>query len=78
VYKQSANLFDFLLLLLSCICADIKLGQAELERWFTHIDHLIEHTRVPQLGESLTPFYRVKGDGTQKHHLPLVSHVHYK
>jgi hypothetical protein len=56
---------------------DIKLGQAELERWFTNIDHLIEHTRVPLLGESLTPFYRAKGDGTQRHHLPLVSNTHY-
>ncbi|KAG0625344.1 hypothetical protein M758_2G047100 [Ceratodon purpureus] len=56
---------------------DIKLGQAELERWFSKIDHLIEHTRVPQQGESLTPFYRLKGDGTQRHHLPLVSNTHY-
>ncbi|KAG0568443.1 hypothetical protein KC19_6G020200 [Ceratodon purpureus] len=55
----------------------IKLGQAELERWFTNLDHLFEHTRVPQLGESLTPFYRLKGDGTQRHHLPLVSNTHY-
>nr|XP_024395234.1 uncharacterized protein LOC112291681 isoform X2 [Physcomitrium patens] len=55
----------------------IKLGQAELERWFSNLDHLMEHTRVPQLGESLTPFYRLKGDGAQRHHLPLVSNVHY-
>lgn len=58
--------------------AAIKLGQAELERWFSNLDHLMEHTRVPQLGESLTPFYRLKGDGAQRHHLPLVSNVHYK
>jgi hypothetical protein len=53
------------------------LGQPELERWFAHIDHLVEHTRVPQMGESLTPFYHLKGDGTQRHHLPLVSYTNY-
>ncbi|CAM6068450.1 unnamed protein product [Sphagnum tenellum] len=55
----------------------VKLGQPELERWFAHIDHLAEHTRVPQMGESLTPFYHLKGDGTQRHHLPLVSYTNY-
>lgn len=55
----------------------LKLGQEELERWFTKIDHVLEHTRVPQVGEALTPFYRQRADGEQRHHLPLISHVHY-
>eukprot|EP00250_Pteridium_aquilinum_P008458 c17961_g1_i1 orf=474-3365(-) len=55
----------------------LKLGQEELERWFTQIDHILEHTRVPQVGEALTPFYRQRADGEQRHHLPFISHVHY-
>ena len=58
--------------------AEFKLGPEELERWFTKIDHVFEHTRVPQLGEALTPFYRVKADGVQRHHLPLISSINYK
>lgn len=56
---------------------ELRLGQEELERWFTQIDHVLEHTRVPQVGEALTPFYRQRADGEQRHHLPLISHVHY-
>ncbi|MCO5572254.1 hypothetical protein L7F22_026007 [Adiantum nelumboides] len=55
----------------------MTLGEEELQRWFTQIDHILEHTRVPQVGEALTPFYRQRADGEQRHHLPLVSHVHY-
>lgn len=55
----------------------LKLGQEELERWFSQIDHVLEHTRVPQVGEALTPFYRQRADGEQRHHLPLVSYIHY-
>ncbi|XP_057821135.1 uncharacterized protein LOC131033858 isoform X2 [Cryptomeria japonica] len=56
---------------------EFKLGPEELERWFTKIDHVFEHTRIPQLGEALTPFYRVRADGIQRHHLPLISSVNY-
>ena len=42
---------------------ELKLGPRELERWFTKIDHVFKHTRVPQLGEALTPFYKLKADG---------------
>ncbi|CAM6088218.1 unnamed protein product [Calypogeia fissa] len=56
---------------------EFKLGEEELQRWFTNIDHILEHTRVPQLGEELTPFYRAKGSGENKHHLPLVSYTHF-
>ncbi|KAH7437926.1 hypothetical protein KP509_05G095700 [Ceratopteris richardii] len=55
----------------------VKIGEEELTRWFTQIDHILEHTRVPQVGEALTPFYRQRADGEQRHHLPLISHVHY-
>lgn len=56
-----------------------KLGQQELERWFTKIDHVFEHTRVPRIGEVLTPFYKISTDKSwnQNRHLPLVSHVNY-
>ncbi|KAL3688199.1 hypothetical protein R1sor_014508 [Riccia sorocarpa] len=55
----------------------LTLGEDEMERWFTNIDHILEHTRVPQLGEALTPFYRVKGTVKDEHHLPLISYTHY-
>ncbi|KAJ7540824.1 hypothetical protein O6H91_10G032800 [Diphasiastrum complanatum] len=55
----------------------LKLEGAELERWFKNLDHVLEHTRVPQLGESFTPFYQVKANREQKHNLPLVSYTHY-
>lgn len=55
----------------------LRLGPEEMERWFTQIDHVVEHTRVPQVGEALTPFYRQRADGEQRHHLPLVSYSHY-
>ncbi|KAM1270279.1 hypothetical protein ACFX2J_031219 [Malus domestica] len=54
-----------------------KLHPEELERWFTKIDHIFEHTRVPQIGEVLTPFYRISVDKEQRHHLPIVSHINY-
>ncbi|KAI3437281.1 uncharacterized protein J3R85_005529 [Psidium guajava] len=55
---------------------EFKLHPEELERWFTKIDHIYEHTRVPQLGEVLTPFYKTTVDKEQ-HHLPIISHVNY-
>lgn len=56
---------------------DFKLQAEELERWFTKIDHIFEHTRVPPIGEVLAPFYRISIDKAQHHHLPTVSHVNY-
>ncbi|XP_041017361.1 uncharacterized protein LOC121259709 [Juglans microcarpa x Juglans regia] len=56
---------------------EFKLHSEELERWFTKIDHIFEHTRVPQTGEVLTPFYKINVDKVQRHHLPIVSHINY-
>ncbi|KAL3533177.1 hypothetical protein ACH5RR_006698, partial [Cinchona calisaya] len=56
---------------------DFKLHAEELERWFTKIDHIFEHTRIPQIGEVMTPFYKISIDREQRHHLPLVSHINY-
>ncbi|KAK9097652.1 hypothetical protein Syun_024697 [Stephania yunnanensis] len=56
---------------------DFKLGPQELERWFTKIDHIFHHTRIPPIGETLTPFYKVVADKPHYHHLPPVSHVSY-
>ncbi|KAJ6857804.1 hypothetical protein NC651_039283 [Populus alba x Populus x berolinensis] len=54
-----------------------KLHSEELERWFTKIDHIFGHTRVPKIGEVLTPFYKIHVDKEQHHHLPLVSQINY-
>ncbi|XP_011078169.1 uncharacterized protein LOC105161979 isoform X1 [Sesamum indicum] len=56
---------------------EFKLNTEELERWFTKIDHIFEHTRVPKIGEILTPFYKISVDREQRHHLPLISHINY-
>lgn len=56
---------------------DFKLGPEELERWFTKVDHVFEHTRVPHVGETLSPFYKIIIDKSQHHHLPVVSHINY-
>ncbi|GKV20535.1 hypothetical protein SLEP1_g30641 [Rubroshorea leprosula] len=56
---------------------DFKLHPEELERWFTKMDHIFEHTRVPLIGEVLTPFYKISIDKMQHHHLPVVSHINY-
>ncbi|XP_043713138.1 uncharacterized protein LOC122661706 [Telopea speciosissima] len=56
---------------------EFKLGPEELERWFTKIDHIFEHTRVPHIGEELTPFYKISVDKAQRHHLPIISHINY-
>lgn len=69
----------FYLLLSPIFCfADFKLNPEEMERWFTKIDHIFEHTRIPRIGEILTPFYKINIDREQRHHLPLVSHINYK
>ncbi|GLT28617.1 hypothetical protein SLA2020_035370 [Shorea laevis] len=56
---------------------DFKLHPEELERWFTKMDHIFEHTRVPLIGEVLTPFYKISIDKMQHHHLPIISHINY-
>ncbi|KAJ4829215.1 hypothetical protein Tsubulata_024524 [Turnera subulata] len=56
---------------------EFKLHAEELERWFTKIDHIFEHTRVPRIGEVLTPFYKISVDKEQRHHLPIISHINY-
>ncbi|XP_076888687.1 uncharacterized protein LOC143539174 isoform X1 [Bidens hawaiensis] len=55
-----------------------KLRTEELERWFTKIDHIFEHTRIPQMEEVLAPFYKNRIDRSHhQHHFPLVSHLNY-
>lgn len=54
-----------------------KLNPEELKRWFTKIDHIFEHNRIPRIGEILTPFYKINIDREQRHHLPLISHINY-
>ncbi|XP_028770221.1 uncharacterized protein LOC114727689 isoform X2 [Neltuma alba] len=56
---------------------DFKLHPEEIERWFSKIDHIFEHTRV-QHEEMLTPFSKISADKMQlHHHLPVVSHINY-
>ncbi|KAF6148139.1 hypothetical protein GIB67_011914 [Kingdonia uniflora] len=57
---------------------EFKLGSQELERWFTKIDHIFEHTRIPHIGETLSPFYKVAIDKAHRHHLHIVSPINYK
>lgn len=66
----SINSFSF--------CLDFKLGTEEIERWFTKIDHIFEHTRIPPVGEVLTPFYKTSVKKLRQYDLPLVSHVNHK
>ncbi|EYU28279.1 hypothetical protein MIMGU_mgv1a001303mg [Erythranthe guttata] len=56
---------------------EFKLNAEELERWFTKIDHIFEHTRIPKIGEILTPFYKISIDQERRHHLPMISHINY-
>ncbi|XAR50712.1 hypothetical protein NMG60_11005111 [Bertholletia excelsa] len=56
---------------------EFKLHADELERWFINIDHIFEHTRIPPIGEVVSPFYKINIDSEQYHHLPIVSHVNY-
>ncbi|CAD6251036.1 unnamed protein product [Miscanthus lutarioriparius] len=56
---------------------EFKLGPEELERWFTKIDHIFEYTRIPPVGEVLTPFYKTTVKKLQHYDLPLVSHVNH-
>ncbi|CAH1440787.1 unnamed protein product [Lactuca virosa] len=55
-----------------------KLHTYELERWFKKIDHIFEHTRIPQDVDVLAPFYKNRVDRDHHHHhLPLLSHLNY-
>ncbi|KAL5655800.1 hypothetical protein ACJX0J_035119, partial [Zea mays] len=56
---------------------ELKLGPEELERWFTKIDHVFEHIRIPPVGEVLTPFYKTTVKKLQHYDLPLVGHVNH-
>lgn len=53
-----------------------RLQPEEIERWFSKIDHIFEHTRVPQIEEVLNPFYKINVD-KGNHHLPTLSHINY-
>ncbi|KAL2330430.1 hypothetical protein Fmac_018011 [Flemingia macrophylla] len=55
---------------------EFKLLPEEIERWFTKIDHIFEHTRIRH-EEVLTPFYKTRMDNMRWHHLPVVSHINY-
>ncbi|XP_048494940.1 uncharacterized protein LOC104886808 isoform X2 [Beta vulgaris subsp. vulgaris] len=55
---------------------EFTLQPEELERWFTKIDHMFEHTWVPQIEEVLNPFHKVNVD-KGSHHFPTLSHVNY-
>ncbi|XP_047182457.1 uncharacterized protein LOC124848730 [Vigna umbellata] len=55
---------------------EFKLLPEEIERWFTKIDHIFEHTRIRH-EEVLTPFYKSNNDKMRWHHLPVVSHINY-
>ncbi|KAG8070660.1 hypothetical protein GUJ93_ZPchr0006g41223 [Zizania palustris] len=56
---------------------EFKLGPEELERWFTKIDHIFEQTRIPPVGEVLTPFYKTSVKKLKQYDLPLVSHINH-
>ncbi|KAL4384256.1 hypothetical protein GQ457_15G029440 [Hibiscus cannabinus] len=56
---------------------EFNLKVEELERWFTKIDHIFAHTRVPQIREIITPFLRVIINKKQHQHLPVISHINY-
>ncbi|CAN8301432.1 unnamed protein product [Cochlearia groenlandica] len=56
---------------------DFKLLPEELERWFMKLDHMFEHTRVPEAKEVLNPFYKTNIEKESKYHLPVISRVNY-
>uniref|UniRef100_A0A0E0CK90 Uncharacterized protein n=1 Tax=Oryza meridionalis TaxID=40149 RepID=A0A0E0CK90_9ORYZ len=56
---------------------EFKLGPEELERWFTKIDHIFEQTRIPPVGEVLTPFYKTSVKKLKQYDLPLISHINH-
>jgi hypothetical protein len=56
---------------------EFKLLPEEIERWFTKIDHIFEHTRIRH-EEVLTAFYKTSVDKIQWHPRPIASHINYK
>lgn len=65
-------------LTISLLYLEFKLGPEELERWFTKIDHIFEQTRIPPVGEVLTPFYKTSVKKLKQYDLPLISHINHK
>ncbi|CAJ2633472.1 unnamed protein product [Trifolium pratense] len=55
---------------------EFKLLPEEIERWFTKIDHIFEHTRIRH-EEVLTAFYKTSVDKIQLHSHPVASHINY-
>lgn len=60
------------------ISIDFKLLPEELERWFSKLDHVFEHTRVPHTKEVPNPFYKTNIEKELRHHLPIISRLNYK
>ncbi|XP_009120324.1 uncharacterized protein LOC103845245 [Brassica rapa] len=56
---------------------DFKLLPEELERWFSKLDHVFEHTRVPLTKEVPNPFYKTNIEKELRHHLPIISRLNY-
>lgn len=56
---------------------DFKLLPEELERWFSKLDHVFEHTRVPHTKEVPNPFYKTNIEKELRHHLPIISRLKY-
>ncbi|CAF2333637.1 BnaA10g29260D [Brassica napus] len=56
---------------------DFKLLPEELERWFSKLDHVFEHTRVPHTKEVPNPFYKTNIEKELRHHLPIISRLNY-
>ncbi|GAU46683.1 hypothetical protein TSUD_254490 [Trifolium subterraneum] len=55
---------------------EFKLLPEEIERWFTKIDHIFEHTRIRH-EEVLTAFYKTSVDKIQWHPHTVASHINY-
>ena len=60
------------------VSIDFKLLPEELERWFSKLDHVFEHTRVPHTKEVPNPFYKTNIEKELRHHLPIISRLNYK
>jgi hypothetical protein len=80
LYQITKFVVSLFILSINCslVLLELKLGAEELERWFTKIDHVFEHTRIPPVGEVLTLFYKTTVKKLQHYDLPLVSHVNHK
>lgn len=56
---------------------EFKLLPEEIERWFTKIDHIFEHTRIRH-EEVLTAFDKTSVDKMQRRPFHVASHINYK